>query len=107
MPIATSPSAIPRPVTLVKMEDRKRPAVSSVDDVAPPSKRLNINGAGKSKDDSGDKGEDAWIEVCQEVTRPSPLCLICDTAPSHLEHVFSIRDELPAAVYLMYRVSHT
>lgn len=64
MPIATSPSAVPRAAALVKMDDRKRPAVSAVDDLAPPSKRLNINGAGKSRDDSGDKGEDAWIEVC-------------------------------------------
>jgi len=62
MPVATSLAAVPRPATLVKMEDRKRPAVSAVDDLAPPSKRLNVNGAGKSRDDSGDKGEDAWIE---------------------------------------------
>lgn len=71
MPIATSLSAAPRPAALVKMDERKRPAVSAVDDLAPPSKRLNINGGGKSRDDSADKGEDAWIEVCR-VTRQSP-----------------------------------
>ncbi|OIW33882.1 BRE1-domain-containing protein [Coniochaeta ligniaria NRRL 30616] len=48
------------------MDDRKRPAVSAVDDLAPPSKRLNINGSSKSRDDSGDKGEDAWIEEYQK-----------------------------------------
>ncbi|KAB5558359.1 BRE1 E3 ubiquitin ligase-domain-containing protein [Coniochaeta sp. 2T2.1] len=66
MPIATSLSAVPRPATLVKMEDRKRPAASAVDELAPPSKRLNVNGAGKSRDDTGDKGEDAWIEEYQK-----------------------------------------
>ncbi|KAK0673954.1 BRE1 E3 ubiquitin ligase-domain-containing protein [Cercophora samala] len=44
------------------MEDRKRPASGAVDDVAPPSKRQQVNGSGKSKDDSGDMKEEAWIE---------------------------------------------
>jgi len=69
MPIATSPSALPRPATFVKMEDRKRPAASAVDDVAPPSKRQQVNGSSKSKDDSGDAKEEAWIEVSLVVTR--------------------------------------
>lgn len=48
------------------MEDRKRPAVNT-DDLAPPSKRQAVNGGNKSKDDSGDMREEAWIEV--SVTR--------------------------------------
>ncbi|KAL0472965.1 hypothetical protein QR685DRAFT_157705 [Neurospora intermedia] len=60
MPVATSPSAVPRPTT-VKMEDRKRPAANA-DDVAPPSKRQAVNGTSKSKDDSNDSREEAWIE---------------------------------------------
>lgn len=72
MPVATAPFAVPRPAALVKMDDRKRPAASAVDDLAPPSKRVNLNGAGKSRDDSGDKNEDAWIEV-SHVTRRLPL----------------------------------
>lgn len=63
MPIATSPSALPRPATFAKMEDRKRPASGAVDDGAPPSKRQAVNGSSKSKDDSGDAKEEAWIEV--------------------------------------------
>jgi len=66
MPIATSPSTAPRPF---KMEERKRPAITNADDLAPPSKRQNVNGAGKSRDDSGDAKDEAWIEV--SVTRPS------------------------------------
>ncbi|KAK4173475.1 hypothetical protein QBC36DRAFT_335755, partial [Triangularia setosa] len=62
MPVATSPSALPRPSSFAKMEDRKRPASGAVDDVAPPSKRQQVNGSGKSKDDSGDMKEEAWIE---------------------------------------------
>ncbi|KAL1878819.1 hypothetical protein VTK73DRAFT_7472 [Phialemonium thermophilum] len=48
------------------MEDRKRPALSSVDDLAPPSKRQAVNGGGKSRDDSGDMKEEAWIEQYQK-----------------------------------------
>ncbi|VBB86753.1 Putative E3 ubiquitin-protein ligase BRE1 [Podospora comata] len=62
MPVATSPSALPRPSSFAKMEDRKRPASGAVDEVAPPSKRHQVNGSGKSKDDSGDMKEEAWIE---------------------------------------------
>lgn len=64
MPVATSPSVTPRlPSTKVKMDDRKRPAIGSADDLAPPSKRQAVNGGGKSKDDSGDTKEEAWIDV--------------------------------------------
>ncbi|KAJ4304149.1 E3 ubiquitin-protein ligase bre1 [Collariella sp. IMI 366227] len=65
MPIATSTSALPRPAALAKMEDRKRPASSAVDDGAPPSKRQAVNGS-KSKDDSADMKEEAWIEEYQK-----------------------------------------
>lgn len=82
MPIATSPTASPRPATLVKMEDRKRPAVSAVDDLAPPSKRQAVNGGGKAKDDSGDLKEEAWIEV--RVTRH----------PTIIASIFSLRSTL-------------
>ncbi|KAK2074433.1 hypothetical protein P8C59_008641 [Phyllachora maydis] len=47
------------------MEDRKRPAVNT-DDLAPPSKRQAVNGGNKSKDDSGDMREEAWIEEFQK-----------------------------------------
>ncbi|KAK3375108.1 BRE1 E3 ubiquitin ligase-domain-containing protein [Podospora didyma] len=65
MPIATSPSVL-HPATFAKMEDRKRPATGAVDDCAPPSKRQAVNGSGKSKDDSGDMKEEAWIEDFQK-----------------------------------------
>ncbi|KAK4099054.1 BRE1-domain-containing protein [Parathielavia hyrcaniae] len=48
------------------MEDRKRPASGAVDDGAPPSKRQAVNGSSKSKDDSGDMKEEAWIEEYQK-----------------------------------------
>lgn len=54
---------LPRPSTLSKMEDRKRPAVSSADDLAPPSKRVAINGS-KLKDEAPDMKEESWVEVC-------------------------------------------
>lgn len=62
MPVATTPSASPRPSTLVKMDDRKRPAISGAEDLAPPSKRVAINGS-KAKDDNTDMKEETWIEV--------------------------------------------
>ncbi|KAK6218997.1 spindle assembly checkpoint kinase [Pestalotiopsis sp. IQ-011] len=43
------------------MEDRKRPALSTTDDIAPPSKRQQINGGSNvAKDD--DAKEDVWID---------------------------------------------
>ncbi|KAK0389523.1 hypothetical protein NLU13_3098 [Sarocladium strictum] len=60
MPVATTPSPSPRPATLPKMEDRKRP-LGSAEEIAPPSKRVAVNGA-KTKDDSAEGKEDAWIE---------------------------------------------
>ncbi|OAA78016.1 ubiquitin ligase protein BRE1 [Akanthomyces lecanii RCEF 1005] len=44
------------------MEDRKRSAVGSADDLAPPSKRLAVNGS-KPKDDAPEMKEESWIEV--------------------------------------------
>ncbi|KAK0711487.1 hypothetical protein B0H67DRAFT_291937 [Lasiosphaeris hirsuta] len=66
MPIATSPTALPRPATFVKMEDRKRPASGAVDECAPPSKRQAVNGSSKAKDDAGDMKEETWIDVYQK-----------------------------------------
>ncbi|KAJ0301723.1 hypothetical protein COL516b_007700 [Colletotrichum fioriniae] len=44
------------------MEDRKRPPISTAEDLAPPSKRhQSVNGS-KSKGDSGDHAEEHWIE---------------------------------------------
>ncbi|KND95115.1 E3 ubiquitin-protein ligase BRE1 [Tolypocladium ophioglossoides CBS 100239] len=62
MPVATSPSASPRPSTLSKMEDRKRPATGGTDDLAPPSKRVAVNGS-KAKDDPQEMKEEGWIEA--------------------------------------------
>lgn len=58
MPVATSPSALLPPSPTVKMEDRKRP---SGDDLGPPSKRQQVNGSSKSRDE--DRGDESWIEV--------------------------------------------
>ncbi|KAL3588630.1 E3 ubiquitin-protein ligase bre1 [Fusarium poae] len=44
------------------MEDRKRPAISSADDIAPPSKRVAVNGS-KAKDDPLDMKEESWIDA--------------------------------------------
>ena len=65
----TSPTSLPA----IKMEDRKRPAASTADDVAPPAKRQAlVNG---SKVVEGD--EDGWIEVRGHTTPDlPPLCFI-------------------------------
>lgn len=61
MPLSTSKSSAPLS-PLVNMEDRKRPALSATDEIAPPSKRQQINGgANVAKDD--DAKEDVWIDV--------------------------------------------
>ncbi|RCI16345.1 hypothetical protein L249_2159 [Ophiocordyceps polyrhachis-furcata BCC 54312] len=62
MPLATPPTASPRPSTLVKMDDRKRPALGGAEDLAPPSKRVAINGS-KAKDDALEMKEESWIEA--------------------------------------------
>lgn len=66
MPVATSPSAILPASPVVKMEDRKRPANSNADDLAPPSKRHQVNGSSKSRDDALDMKDEAWIEAFQK-----------------------------------------
>ncbi|KAL1880619.1 E3 ubiquitin-protein ligase bre1 [Diaporthe australafricana] len=48
------------------MEDRKRPAISNADDLAPPSKRHQVNGSSKSRDDALDMKDEAWIEAFQK-----------------------------------------
>ncbi|KAI0429205.1 hypothetical protein F5Y09DRAFT_265341 [Xylaria sp. FL1042] len=64
MPSSTSPTVAPLS-TRVKMEDRKRPAVNSTDDIAPPSKRQAVNGGSKVKDEADAKDE-AWVEEYQK-----------------------------------------
>ncbi|KAM0324382.1 hypothetical protein ACHAQA_008163 [Verticillium albo-atrum] len=60
------------------MEERKRPAVSGADDIAPPSKRHQSVNGNKSKGDTGEQSEEHWIEVLQEMelladpTLPAP-----------------------------------
>lgn len=68
MPVATAPSALPtRPSPVVKMEDRKRPAIADTDDYAPPNKRQATNGgASKTKEDNGEYRDEAWIEDFQK-----------------------------------------
>ncbi|KAJ4140901.1 E3 ubiquitin-protein ligase bre1 [Fusarium equiseti] len=44
------------------MEDRKRPAINSADEIAPPSKRVAVNGS-KAKDDPLDMKEESWVET--------------------------------------------
>lgn len=62
MPVATSPAVSPGLSALSKMEDRKRSAIGSTDDLAPPSKRVAVNGS-KAKDDPSEMKEEGWIEV--------------------------------------------
>lgn len=62
MPAAITPSSSPRLSSISKMEDRKRPAVGQADDVAPPSKRVAVNGA-KVKDEGTEMKEESWVEV--------------------------------------------
>lgn len=62
MPVATSPSTSLRLSVLPKMEDRKRPAIGGADDLAPPSKRVAVNGS-KTKDDAIELKEEGWVEA--------------------------------------------
>lgn len=62
MPVATSQSISPHPSLLPKMEDRKRPPVGGADELAPPSKRIALNGS-KTKDDAVEMKEEGWVEV--------------------------------------------
>ncbi|GAB0132646.1 E3 ubiquitin-protein ligase bre1 [Epichloe bromicola] len=62
MPVATSPSTSLRLSVLLKMEDRKRPAMGGADDLAPPSKRVAVNGS-KTKDDAIELKEEGWVEA--------------------------------------------
>lgn len=61
-PVAASIPSLP---SFIKMEDRKRAAGQSADDLAPPTKRQAVNGAGKASADSDNTAP--WsedIEVC-------------------------------------------
>ncbi|KAG6065760.1 E3 ubiquitin-protein ligase bre1 [Claviceps aff. humidiphila group G2b] len=44
------------------MEDRKRPPVGGADELAPPSKRIALNGS-KTKDDAVEMKEEGWVEA--------------------------------------------
>lgn len=57
----------PLPSTIIKMEDRKRAAGQSVDDLAPPTKRQAVNGTSKVSADADMPWKDD-LEV--SVTRP-------------------------------------
>lgn len=59
------------------MEDRKRPAVNSADDLAPPSKRVAVNGS-KAKDEALEMKEESWVDV--RVAR-SRLHFVVSTSP--------------------------
>ncbi|GJC95039.1 BRE1 E3 ubiquitin ligase [Colletotrichum higginsianum] len=52
------------------MEDRKRPPISTAEDLAPPSKRHQTVNGSKSKGDAGDTAEEHWIE-CHETRFPN------------------------------------
>lgn len=66
----------------LKMEERKRSAAQSVDDLAPPTKRQAVNGASKASADSDMPWKDD-LEV--SVTRPTQSFLIF-SLPSHWTH---------------------
>ncbi|CAK7199094.1 E3 ubiquitin-protein ligase bre1 [Sporothrix eucalyptigena] len=68
MPIATAPTVVPtRPSAVVKMEDRKRPAIADTDEYAPPSKRQAVNGGtSKAKEDPNGEYRDEWLEDFQK-----------------------------------------
>jgi hypothetical protein len=70
MPLSTTTSSASLSST-IKMEDRKRPAISSADDIGPPSKRQAVNGGSKSSKDDGDTKDEAWIEVSLDIS-PTP-----------------------------------
>ena len=69
MPAVTTPTESPRPSLLPKMEDRKRPALSTPDDLAPPAKKVAINGS-KTKDDGPEMKEEGWVEVRLALSYP-------------------------------------
>jgi hypothetical protein len=103
MPVATTPSAPTGPSTASKMEDRKRPAVSSTDDLAPPSKRVAVNGS-KTKDESVEMKEEGWIEV-RSVFTPLPPFDRCSRAisrPSQICAGFDLRRLLFSCLAYLY-----
>ncbi len=48
----TASTVSPLPPAIIKMEDRKRPAGQSVEDLAPPTKRQAVNGSTKASADA-------------------------------------------------------
>jgi hypothetical protein len=74
-----APAAIPLPPTISKMEDRKRAAGQSVDELAPPTKRQAVNGGSKVSADADMPWKDD-LEV-SFIRRSSYLVI-----PSLLDH---------------------
>jgi hypothetical protein len=72
--------------TIVKMEDRKRTASQSVDELAPPTKRQAVNGASKASADSDMPWKDD-LEV--SVTRPPHHLPISTAFPLILRELVS------------------
>lgn len=92
MPVATSPSALLPTSPVVKMEERKRPAINA-DEIAPPSKRQQVNGSSKARDNAVDMGDEAWIEVStakrfQLHPLPPPPLSFLTISPSSLLCIF-------------------
>lgn len=83
MKVASSAVA-PLPLAIIKMEDRKRPAGQSVDDLAPPTKRQAVNGGSKASADADMPWKDD-LEV--RITNPLiffPLPSFgCSIIPAH------------------------
>lgn len=78
--------------TIIKMEDRKRPASQSVEDLAPSTKRQAVNGASKASADSDMPWKDD-LEV--SVTRP--------IYTSMLHHVSTFSPSFGSQNMILYR----
>lgn len=93
------------PSTITKMEDRKRPASQSNDELAPPSKRQAVNGTGKAHADQDMPWKDD-LEV--RVTRPPFLFMVAKTlfhsrCPFRKGNQFDVCFGLRcAALYMIY-----
>jgi hypothetical protein len=93
----------PLPETIIKMEDRKRPAGQSVDDLAPPTKRQAVNGGSKVSVDA----DMPWKEDLEvSLIRSIILCLPCFSSPQCFVYVVSTHfDLLPGLWRAMSRHS--
>ncbi|KFY94139.1 hypothetical protein V498_04033 [Pseudogymnoascus sp. VKM F-4517 (FW-2822)] len=75
----------PLPGTIIKMEDRKRAAGQSVDDLAPPTKRQAMNGGSKVSVDADMPWKDD-LELSQTVP---DLITILAPHPRPYDHIIS------------------